>query len=126
MKLYTFYCLALQNWCSTDYKIHGLWPDYDADSYPSFCSEIPFNLEELQKSTKYESILEKWYDCTYNDTIALYEHEWAKHGTCVAAQTGFSQNDYFEKVIELFDTYNEFNGDAICFDLNFERIKTIY
>ena len=52
MKLYAFYCLALQDWCSIDYKIHGLWPDYDATSYPSYCSDIPFDLEELKKSTK--------------------------------------------------------------------------
>ena len=51
MKLYAFYCLALQDWCSIDYKIHGLWPDYDATSYPSYCSDIPFDLEELKKST---------------------------------------------------------------------------
>ena len=122
MKLYFFYCLALQKWCSTDFKIHGLWPDYNANSYPSYCSETPFNLEELQKSPKYASMLEHWYDCTYNDTIALYEHEWLKHGTCVAEQTGYTQNEYFEKVIELFDTYKDLNVDQICFGLDFQRI----
>jgi ribonuclease I len=123
MNLYIYYCLALQKWCSTDYKIHGLWPDYNADSYPSYCSDTPFNLAELQQSPKYESMLENWYDCTYNDTISLYEHEWLKHGTCVAAQIGYSQNEYFEKVLELFDTYKELDVDKICFNLDFERIS---
>ena len=50
MKLYSYYCLSLQKWCSHDYKIHGLWPDYDANSYPSYCTNTPFNLEELKLS----------------------------------------------------------------------------
>lgn len=119
MKPYAFYCLAFQTWCSTEYKIHGLWPDYDATSYPSYCTNVPFNLEELEKSTKYAELLEKWYDCTLNDTIALYEHEWLKHGTCVAEQTGFTQNEYFEKTLELFDLYKGAGVDEIHLDLNF-------
>ena len=122
MKLYNFYCLALQDWCSVDYKIHGLWPDYDATTYPSYCSDVPFDLDELKKSTKYAHMLESWYDCTMDDAIALYEHEWAKHGTCVAIQTGFTQNEYFEKTLELFDLYKGLNKDAVCFDLDFTMI----
>jgi hypothetical protein len=126
MKLYAYYCLALQNWCSIDYKIHGLWPDYDATSYPSYCGETPFSLEELKKSPKYESMLDNWYDCTFNDTIALYEHEWLKHGTCVSMQAGFSQNEYFEKALELFEKYKNKdlnkNEETMCFDLDFNMI----
>jgi len=119
MQFYTFYCLAFQKWCSTDYKIHGLWPDYNANSYPSYCNDTPFDLELLEKSPKYERILKYWYDCTYEDTIALYQHEWLKHGTCVASQIGYSQNEYFEKVIDLFDMYKDYNVDTICFRLRF-------
>ena len=126
MKLYAYYCLALQTWCSIDYKIHGLWPDYDATSYPSYCGETPFSLEELKKSPKYESMLDNWYDCTFNDTIALYEHEWLKHGTCVSIQTGFSQNEYFEKALELFEQYKNkdlnINEETVCFVLEFNMI----
>jgi len=126
MQFYTFYCLAFQKWCSTDYKIHGLWPDYNANSYPSYCNDTPFDLQQLEKSPKYERILKYWYDCTYEDTIALYQHEWLKHGTCVASQIGYSQNEYFEKVIDLFDTYKDYNVDTICFDLDFEPVNCHY
>jgi ribonuclease I len=122
MNLYRYYCLALQKWCSSDSKIHGLWPDYNANSYPSYCNKTPFDLEELKRSPKYDSILEHWYDCTYDDTLTLYEHEWSKHGTCVASQMGYSQNQYFEKTLELFEMYKGLNIDTICFDLDFNRI----
>jgi ribonuclease I len=124
MKSYTFYCLALQNWCSVDYKIHGLWPDYDVTTYPSFCSDTPFDWDELKKSAKYTEMLENWYDCTMDDTIALYEHEWLKHGTCVAMQAGFTQNEYFEKTLELFDLYKDMGLTEIYLDLNFTLISS--
>jgi len=119
MKPYAFYCLAFQTWCSPDYKIHGLWPDYDATSYPSYCTDTPFDLDELKKSTKYAEILENWSDCTMNETFALYEHEWLKHGTCVAVQTGFGQNEYFEKTLELFMQYKDMGLEEIHLELDF-------
>lgn len=124
MKPYTFYCLALQNWCSIDYKIHGLWPDYDNIHYPSYCSNTPFDWDKLKQSTKYSEILENWYDCNIDETIALYEHEWLKHGTCVAMQTGFTQNEYFEKTLELFNIYRDAGINEIYLDLNFTQIMS--
>ena len=115
--LYSYYLLALQNWCTSDYKIHGLWADITPTSYPTFCTDTPFDLDQLKQSHKYGEILDKWSDCSYEQTIALYEHEWTKHGTCISLETGFSQNEYFEKTLEL---YNEFH-ESTCFDLNFER-----
>ncbi len=73
---YMYYLLALQNWCTTNYLIHGLWSDYTPTSYPSFCADIPFSLDELTQSPVYDDLLLNWSDCNYNDTIALYEHEW--------------------------------------------------
>jgi len=122
MKPYAFYCLALQKWCSQDYKIHGLWPDYNDATFPSYCSNIPFDLDQLKQSPKYNEILEKWYDCNMDDTIALYEHEWLKHGTCVAVQTGLTQNQFFEKTLELFESYSYLALSEIYFDLNFTNI----
>ena len=122
MQLYNYYLLAFQNWCSTEYQIHGLWSDINPTTYPSYCTNVPFNLQELQKSNKYDQMLQVWTDCNYNDTIALYEHEWSKHGTCIALETGFSQNEYFEKTIDLFMTNNVNDGTSICFDMEFNKI----
>lgn len=122
MQLYNYYLLAFQNWCSTEYQIHGLWSDINPTTYPSYCTNVPFSLQELQKSDKYDQMLQVWTDCNYNDTIALYEHEWSKHGTCIALETGFSQNEYFEKTLDLFMTNNVNDGASICFDMKFNKI----
>ena len=115
---YNYYFLAVQNWCSTENQIHGLWADYTPTTYPSFCDGNPFDLDELKRSTQYNKLMEVWSDCTYNDTIALYEHEWTKHGTCISSQTGFTQNEYFEKALYLFEE----NTDGGCYDLQFTNI----
>ncbi len=122
MNLYNYYLLALQNWCTTDYQIHGLWSDITSTTYPSYCTDIPFNLTQLQQSDKYDQISNFWTDCDYHNTISLYEHEWTKHGTCVALQTGFSQNDYFEKALELYLDNSSNQGRDVCFDLEFNKI----
>jgi ribonuclease T2 len=119
--MYNYYYLAVQNWCSVEYLIHGLWADINSTSYPSFCTDSAFDLTELQKSTQYENILDAWYDCSYEDTISLYEHEWSKHGTCIALQLGITQNEYFEKTVSLYETYKDGAND-ICFDLDFNVI----
>ena len=112
---YNYYYLAVQNWCTVENQIHGLWADLTPTSYPSFCDGPSFNLTELQQMPQYDKMLEVWTDCTYEDTISLYEHEWSKHGTCISLQTGFTQNEYFEKSLSLFDGFQ--NGG--CFDLTF-------
>ena len=114
-----YYLLAFQNWCSINYQIHGLWSDYTPTSYPSFCTDVPFSLDDLKTSSVYDEMLINWSDCNYNETIALYEHEWSKHGTCF---TQFSQNEYFEKAMELYNQYNNYDGVSVCFDTDFIKI----
>ena len=118
---YNYYVLAVQNWCSVENQIHGLWADLTPTKYPSFCDGDPFDLVELTKSPQYDKLLEVWSDCTYNDTIALYEHEWSKHGTCISIQTRMTQNEYFEKTLSLFE--DNMNGG--CFDLQFIPIECL-
>lgn len=112
---YTFYELAVQTWCSEKPLIHGLWPDYTHSTYPAFCGGPAFDLDLLKQSTVYDKIAEYWQDCTPEETAALWEHEWSKHGTCVSIQTGFEQNEYFEKTVALYEEH----PDGGCFDLDF-------
>jgi hypothetical protein len=80
------------------------------------CFFTAYDIVVLRSSDRYAEIAKYWVDCTQAETDSLYEHEWTKHGTCVAAMTGFSQNEYFEKALELY--YENTNGG--CYDLNFE------
>ena len=124
--LYNYYKLAVQNWCSmNDYKIHGLWADVNASFYPTHCQNTSFNMSELQTSPHFDEIMEKWYDCSYDQTVSLYDHEWSKHGTCISAQTGFTQNEYFEKTVDLYSSYSSSSSSSspICFDLMFVPIQ---
>jgi len=133
-QLYAYYKLAIQNWCSSSsssssssshsptYKIHGLWGDLTSTTYPSYCSHIPFNQTELENSPKYPEFLKYWYDCTPEETHHLYEHEWSKHGTCIQLQTNFTQNEYFEKALELYMQVEPKSTDAVCFDLEFNKM----
>ena len=34
---YNYYILETQDWCSKDYKVHGLWPQYNQSDYPTYC-----------------------------------------------------------------------------------------
>jgi ribonuclease I len=117
--LYNYYYLAIQNWCSVENQIHGLWPDISQTSYPSFCDGPQFNLTELQESPQYDTLAKVWTDCSYDETISLYEHEWSKHGTCVFAETGIGQNEYFETALTLFEQ----SPNGGCFDLQFKPFE---
>ena len=120
---YNYYILSLQKWCSTDYMIHGLWPQNNKTSYPEYCVSVSYNNPQgnlLQEMNKY------WHSCDNNN---LWEHEWNKHGSCVKQQNNMSENQYFNKTITLFKKYIEnhtncTNEDCIlgCYDLNFNQI----
>lgn len=125
---YDYYSLAVQNWCQVKkqdknqqiYNIHGLWPDnYPPKTFPQNCSAPAYNPD---MSDDLVSDMKKyWYDCNEEQTLSLWEHEYTKHGSCVYEQTGITQSEYFEKVIELFQMYN--TNSTICFDLNFNKIS---
>lgn len=123
---YNYYILAVQNWCSDDYKIHGLWPQYNHNKWPSFCEKLEYKKpsgELLEDMRKY------WDTCDNED---LWKHEWEKHGSCIEKNLGWKENEYFEKTLELFkkniNVINE-NCDGQkncynnCFDLDFNKME---
>lgn len=118
---YNYYELAIQKWCSDEYNIHGLWPQYNTTSYPVYCESVDYikPIIILELMNKY------WNGC--NDM--LWKHEWLKHGSCVLKQERIPEILYFNKTIQLFLKYKnkikECGKNCIlgCFDLNFNFIK---
>jgi ribonuclease I len=93
-----FYYLSLiketEGW-----SIHGLWPQYNKNQYPSFCREVNFDINKLEPILK--DLNEKWYS-EDNKNENFWKHEWEKHGSCMFIE--LDELEYFEKTLELFDT----------------------
>ena len=94
-----FYYLALIKEHNNSISIHGLWPQTNKVSYPSFCKNVDFNMKELtpiiDKLNKY------WYsDCEKNEDF--WKHEYQKHGSCMFKE--MSEFDYFSKTLELYES----------------------
>ena len=122
-KIYNYYELAIQKWCSEDYMIHGLWPEIDSQNYPTYCEYVDYIIpsgELLQSMNVY------WKGCDES----LWEHEWEKHGSCMKKQNNTTENDFFNKTLQLFKSYeyliskrcNTNVDDCImaCFDLDYK------
>jgi ribonuclease T2 len=93
-------CLDPESYWTTNFTIHGLWPQYNTTGYPSFCSDEPFD-PAIPELIGMNTMTTYWPDVQYDETSPSYdsfwEHEWTKHGTC----SGLSQYDYFNKAIQL-------------------------
>ena len=63
---------------STDFSIHGLWPNYFNGDYPSFCSKVPFSI-----SLETEQLLISYWNSYFKSPENFWKHEWEKHGTCL-------------------------------------------
>ena len=121
--IYNYYELAVQKWCSSDYMIHGLWPQINSTAYPEYCKPVSYiepNGSLLSDMNTY------WHKC--DDT--LWEHEWEKHGSCMQEQNGIDEFSFFNTTLNLFLENSKMldnckNDDCImgCFDLDFKKIK---
>jgi hypothetical protein len=121
--LYNYYELAVQKWCSSEYMIHGVWPQINATDYPVNCktvSYIPPTGLLLENMNTY------WHGC---DT-SLWQHEWEKHGSCMQAQNGIEEEAFFNTTVSLFLANSNLlreckDDDCIlaCFDLDYQLIE---
>ncbi len=129
---YHYYLLALQNWCEnpkSHYQIHGLWPQYNATSWPENCAGSPY--VEISDPYLLDEMYANWENCN-NPESSLWSHEYSKHLTCIMAQypNKYSQNELFQLTIDLFQSinYNDYciNNESdcyACFDLDFNLMK---
>ena len=126
MLLYHYYLLAIQNWCNpSQYRIHGLWANFDATHYPTNCNQSNFSLLELNANQTLVSLMNLHWNnnCNNQTSEQLWEHEYNKHGKCITLQTGITQNEFFGKTIELFDLTK--TNKNTCFDLDFQEIDCL-
>ena len=122
INVYNYYELAVQKWCSNDYMIHGLWPQINSTAYPENCKSVSYvkpTGELLADMNTY------WHACD----STLWEHEWAKHGSCMQEQNNIDENTFFNTTISLFLENTNLldkcqNDDCIvaCFDLDYKLI----
>lgn len=121
-KIYNYYELAAQKWCSDTYMIHGLWPQTDENHYPSYCEDVEYIFPD---DNILESMQQMWKGCDDE----LWSHEWKKHGSCMKKQINITENDFFNITLQLFDSHRfllETNCDLEnencimgCFDLDY-------
>ncbi|MFS7959195.1 putative ribonuclease T(2) [Helianthus anomalus] len=106
------YCDTKQGCCypstgkpSSDFGIHGLWPNRNDGSYPSNCdSSNPFDASEISDLTSYMQTQWPTLACPSNNGLTFWGHEWDKHGTC--SESVLNQHDYFATTLSLKNEIN--------------------
>lgn len=89
--------------------IHGLWPSLKNEHGPDFCTpKSTFNIAALASIER--ELQNKWIDLYNNKKghyYSFWKHEWDKHGSCATSNEELnSLIKYFQKTLELSDTYN--------------------
>ena len=91
-----FYYLSLIKEDDNTYSIHGLWPQYTKNSYPSYCKKVKFTEKALAPII--DDLNKYWYsDRGQNDYF--WKHEYEKHGSCMYGS--MNEFQYFSKTLEL-------------------------
>ncbi|MCU6455893.1 ribonuclease T [Sphingomonas sp. A2-49] len=70
------------------FTLHGLWPDGVGKDWPQYCRATPLLSREVIRR-----------NICATPSAQLLQHEWAKHGTCMA---GSSPADYFARSTGLY------------------------
>lgn len=97
---------ACQQQVNRPMMFHGLWPENNNGTYPSFCSLVPkLDPTKLTFTNPFKNYL--------SNSDSFLDHEWNKHGTCSGHYTaGLEHNDskeyynqvnlYFSQSISLY------------------------
>lgn len=91
--------MPLPYW-TTNFTIHGLWPQYATNGYPASCTTEAFDMS-IPQQIGLNKMIQYWPDVQYDVNSPSYDsfwqHEWSKHGTC----SGLSQLEYFNQALDL-------------------------
>ena len=93
-----FYYLSLIKEKNNNFSIHGLWPQYTINKYPTFCKNVNFDVNKIQPILP--QLNKVWYS-NRNNNDDFWKHEYEKHGSCVF--TPLTELEYFEKTLNLYD-----------------------
>ena len=69
------------------FTLHGLWPDGPGEQWPQYCKSTRLVSEKVVRENL----------CS-TPSVQLIQHEWEKHGTCIAKKPA----DYFAKSEPLY------------------------
>jgi len=123
ISVYNYYELAVQKWCSSDYMIHGLWPQINSTSYPSDCMDVTYT---TPTGILLENMNTYWHACD----DSLWKHEWEKHGSCMQEQINIDESTFFNITMNLFlenasllDSCKDDDCIMACFDLEYNVIQ---
>lgn len=97
---------CIPGYLSTDFNIHGLWPNNWDGTYPQFCANETFSI-----TPQTEALLNTYWVSDVGPSINFWEHEWSKHGTCVTPAV--SCNTYFNTTVNLFLAKNLLNALSV-------------
>jgi len=111
----------------TTFTLHGIWPQRNNGSYPSFC-----DVQDIFESQQIQDLIplleEDWYDYDDLPDYSFWSHEWDKHGTCAKSLPSLgSQHLYFSGAINLHLRYNITNSlvsagiipsDTVTYDID--------
>lgn len=86
------------------FSIHGLWPQNNLDSYPSYCKKVSFSVNNL--NTILEDLHRYWYSNQQKDEM-FWKHEYEKHGSCMFSD--ISEFDYFNLALNLYKEATQLN-----------------
>jgi ribonuclease T2 len=108
---------------SNSWTVHGLWPDHCDGTFDSNCdstrayTNISAILKSFGKTDLLSYMNQYWVDINGQDE-SFWEHEWAKHGTCISTLSpscyvNYTPTqevpDFFQKTIDLFKTLDSYS-----------------
>lgn len=103
-------CQAPHKFWQSHLTIHGMWPEYEDGTWPSFCTKE--ELDSAAIAPLLPRMEEYWPNVKALEPTALHffdfwKHEWSKHGTC----SGLTQKQYFDAALRHFVETPSIVGD---------------
>ena len=98
---------------TSEYTIHGWWPEYNRKSWPSWCDPSRFSELNSQEIRPIQPLMKKyWSSCPgWLSNYNFWKHEWEKHGTCIWTDTVVG---YFNHTIQAFLWAKQNNWFGCC------------